>query len=293
MSYPFREIIIIYNPNSTGPSKKNALDLQKELKAKLSKTVRVITKGTKDAGHAEEIGAGYAKKDSKTLLVSSSGDGGYNELVNGVLQHKTNHVTVAVMPSGNANDHHHATATDDLGARIIAGKTHKIDVIGVNATKEGKPWKHYAHSYVGLGMTAYIGEKLTKADLNPWNEKWMVIKYMLKFSHVTLKLGDAEQWKRYSNVIFGNIDRMSKVIKLSDKTELSDGKFEVYSSTTGELLSYLLKGVSVGLEAKHRASSFKVTAKRSYQIQLDGEVFNIDSGKIHLKSVKNLLRTLL
>lgn len=279
MKYPFTEIVIIYNPNSTGPSKQNALDLEKSLKGKLPKTVKVTTKGTKDAGHAEEIGAAYAKKDSKTLLVSSSGDGGYNELVNGVLSRTTKHVAVAVMPSGNANDHHHATATDDLVERIVAGKTRKIDVIEVNATKDGKAWKRYAHSYVGVGMTAYIGEKLTKADLNPWNEKWMVLKYMLQFSHVTLKLEGDERPKRYSNVIFANIDRMSKVISLSSDAKLDDGKFEVYESPAGsiwQIVHYLFKGTTVGLQSVKTSESFTYTASKPHKIQLDGEVFDVE-----------------
>lgn len=294
MSYPFTEIVIIYNPNSTGPSKQNALDLQKSLKGKLPKTVKVATKGTKDVGHAEDIGATYAKKDSKTLLVSSSGDGGYNELVNGVLSCNNKHVAVAVMPSGNANDHHHATATDDLVTRIVAGKTRKIDVIEVNTTKDGKPWKRYAHSYVGVGMTAYIGEKLTKADLNPWNEKWMVLKYMLKFSHVTLQLEGDKRPKRYSNVIFANIDRMSKVISLSSNAKIDDGKFEVYTSPAGsiwQIIRYLLKGATVGLQPVRITESLTYTASKPHKVQLDGEVFSVDESQVvEFRAKHNMLR---
>lgn len=295
MRYPFTEIVIIYNPNSTGPSKQNALDLQKSLKKKLPKTVKLTTKGTKDVGHAEEIGGAYAKKDSKTLLVSSSGDGGYNELVNGVLRYKTKQVTVAVMPSGNANDHHHSTATDDLVTRIVAGKTRKIDVIEVSATKDGKPWKRYAHSYVGLGMTAYIGEKLTKADLNAWNEKWMVLKYMLKFSHVTLKLEGDKIPKRYSNVIFANIDRISKVISLSSDAKVDDGKFEVYTSPAGsiwQIVSYLIKGATIGLKSEKTTDSFTYKAQKYQEVQLDGEVTSLAQSEVTVRLRTKMLDTL-
>lgn len=295
MSYPFEEIIIIFNPNSTGPSKQNATDLQKTLKAALPAAVKIETKGTKDVGHAEHIGASYAKNDSKTLLVSSSGDGGYNELVNGVLQLPTHNVTVAVMPSGNANDHHHATAEAELEKRIIMGKTRMIDVLRVEALQEGKPWSRFAHSYVGIGLTAYIGEKLTKADLNPINEKWLVLKYMLRFSHVSLQLEGTQRMRAYSNVIFGNIDRMSKVIRLSNDSNIDDGEFEVYavpSASIWKLLKILIIGATSGFEAMTKTSSYEVETKRSYKIQLDGEVSKIDAGKIKILMEKRGLRSL-
>jgi len=155
------------------------MKLQKRLKGELSKDVRITTLATKSSGHAEEIGKEYAKRDTKTLLISSSGDGGYNEMINGVLKYAAKHVVTAVMPSGNANDHYHATATDDLVRRIVVAKKREIDVLEVTAKQDSRPWKRYAHSYVGVGMTAYIGKKLTQSNLNALNEKWMVLRYMI------------------------------------------------------------------------------------------------------------------
>lgn len=294
MAYPFTEIIILYNPNSTGPSEDNAKGLKEDLTGKLPKSVSLKVKATKRPGHAEEIGAEYAKQDSRALLVSSSGDGGYNELINGVLQHDTKHVAVAVLPSGNANDHHHATADDDLIDRIVAGKTTLMDVLEVTATKDGQPWTRYAHSYVGIGLTAYIGEKLTEAELNPINEKWLVAKYLLKFGHVTLKLDDAKQWRHYCSVVIANIDRMSKRVQLSNSASMTDGKAEVYvlrSRSVWGILKYLIRGATAGLTPWKRTKELCIDMKHDYEIQLDGEIALDQKVKVTVRAQSRKLLT--
>lgn len=282
MKYPFTSIIIVYNPNSTGPSKRNAFRLRNILKRRLPKTVKVIARGTKYAGHAEEIAASYAKDDERVLLISSSGDGGYNEIINGALAYKTRHLTVAVMAGGNANDHYHATARDDLVDRVIAGEKQLLDVIDVRATQKAEPWQRYAHSYVGVGLTAYIGKQLAQAKLNPVNEKWLVLKYLVKFGHVIIKLEGNNSWRRYSNVIVANIDRMSKIIQLSDKAEVDDGKTELYITprqSVLETLRVVMRGAMFGLTPAKRTDQVTFIAKRNSELQCDGEVYQFDGGQ--------------
>lgn len=296
MKYPFTNIVIVYNPNSTGPSKRNAFRLRDILKRRLPKAVKVIARGTKYAGHAEEIAASYAKDDAKALLISSSGDGGYNELINGVLVHKTRHVTVAVLPSGNANDHHHAVADDDFINRVIAGRSRLIDVIDVRATQEAEPWQRYAHSYVGIGLTAYIGKQLAQAKLNPVNEKWLVLKYLVKFGHVTMKLEGNSSWQRYSNVIVANINRMSKIIQLSDQAEVDDGQVELYVTSRQSVLdtiAVVFRGATFGLTPNRRTNQVTFTAKNNGQLQCDGEVYEFDGAEpVTIRAQKQFLRTL-
>lgn len=295
MRLPFQKIIIIYNPNSTGDSHENARNLKVQLKSRLTDRVEVNLQATKHAGHAEELAIQYAKQGKDILLISSSGDGGYNEAVNGALASRTSQLTLAVMPSGNANDHYHATATADFVERIVSGGTRLIDVIDIRSTRDGRPWQRYAHSYVGVGLTAYIGKRLTEADLNPVNEKWLVVKYLLKFGHITLKIDDTG-WQRYSNLIVANIDRMSKIIQLSDKSKVDDGQAELYTTPQQSLLGtarILVKGVVFGLVPARRISSVRFISKRSGELQCDGEVFAFDKGsqvsvEIHHKRLKTL-----
>ncbi len=296
MKIPYSEVVIIYNPNSTGESKKNA----RLLKGMLSKSlpaVEIRLYATKHAGHAETIGASYAKKDTKTLLVSSSGDGGYNELINGVLKHKTKHVSVCVLPSGNANDHYHAINGESVARTVIRGTIREMDVIKVTASMDGKPWQRYAHSYVGVGLTAYVGKKLTEAKLNAFNEKWLVLKHLFLFRHTTLKIDHAKQWQRYTSVVVANIDRMSKVTKLSEEAKLDDGELELYEEKQHSFLAILWAGLSasvVGTAPTRHITSVVMQAKRAIEIQCDGEVFQLDKDKdITVSVVKKAIRTII
>lgn len=294
--YPFRCVAIIFNPNSTGDSKSDAVGLKKELEGRLNDDVKVELVPTDHAGHAEEIAKSYAEADEKTLLISASGDGGYNEVVNGIVNSSSKNLAVAVLPSGNANDHYHTTAKEGLLGRILKSETRLIDVLEVSAVQKGKLLRRYAHSYVGVGMTAYIGEKLTQADLNPVKEKWLVAKYLLKFGRVWARIGDDDNWRDYSNLIAANIDRMSKVISLYDKAKLDDGHFELYIVPSGSLtrlLKTLLAGVVIGLEPQQVTSEVELILKKDADIQCDGEVFRVDGGQpIKIRCLKQTLRTL-
>lgn len=293
--YPFQEIVIIFNPNSSGDSEKNAKELKVLLQKQLKK-VKITVIPTKRAGHAMEIAASYIDAKNPTLLLSSSGDGGYNEVVNGILKRPAPHVTVGVIPSGNANDHYHATANEEMAARILRGKVHKLDVLKVAGVNQDKPWYRYAHSYIGLGLTAHIGEKLTEAELNPVNEKWLVAKYLLRFNSVCLRFRGNKTWQWYSSVIFSTIDRMSKVIQLSSNAKVNDGSFEVYITpkrSVFAMIRILLKGTISGLAPARRSSKIIFYAKKHTKIQCDGEVFAIDGGRKTTVSVyRRRLRTL-
>lgn len=265
-----KKIIIIYNPNSTGDGKKNAQNLRAQLAA--TPKINVVLQPTKFAGHAEKIVKSLDNRDD-VMVISSSGDGGYHEVINGVLSHneKTSKIITGLLPSGNANDHYHSVHRGDLAERIVNGDIETIDLIKVSVGD----WTRYAHSYAGIGLTPHIGEKLTQATLNPINEIWLSIRYYLNFRPV--KIYDESGVHRYDSLIFSNVKRMSKYLTLSHEAKLDDGKFEITGSKAGsfgKLLAHLFKATTVGLtEEAHRASTYTFTSKRPIVMQLDGEVF--------------------
>ena len=276
---PYTSISIIYNPASTGPSKKNAVSLQHELQfTSLSHLVEIVP--TLFAGHAESLAYDLAKQPGHPLVISSSGDGGYNEVVNGVLraQQENSHPICGLLPSGNANDHYRNLHRKPLKDQILSGEQLQIDVLRIDTYANGRPWRRYAHSYIGVGLTPTIGQELNKVELNRWREAWIVTKTLYNFQPSKLVIRGKE--KRYDSLIFSNVGRMSKVLSLSETAELTDGQFEVISFRAHNrlyLIRQLLKATTFGLHTDRRVSQYSFTTVQPTRIQLDGEVFTIDA----------------
>jgi diacylglycerol kinase family enzyme len=269
-----KQIIIIYNPNSTGDGKTNAEALQARLVRTSSLTVTL--QPTDFAGHAEEIARDLAI-DDETMIISSSGDGGYHEVINGILSHDNipNKAIAGLLPSGNANDHYNAVHTGDLVERIVQNDIKQIDALKVTIGDLTR----YAHSYIGIGLTPHIGEQLTQAKLNPFNEVWLTIRYYFSLRPVKIRTDNAIH--RYDSLVFSNIERMSKYLTLSTKAKVDDGLFEVTGSRAGgagKLMKHLFKASTSGLtdEAKH-VDRYTFTSLRPLALQLDGEVFHFDA----------------
>jgi diacylglycerol kinase family enzyme len=268
------DVIIIYNPNSTGDGEKNARTLQAQLAA--HPDITVTLQPTQHAGHAEEM-IRELPHTRNVIVISSSGDGGYHEVINGSLlraNHK-NRLVTGLLPSGNANDHYHAVHHGDVVQRITAGDVQTIDALKVTVGK----WTRYAHSYAGIGLTPHIGEKLTQAKLNPFNEIWLTIRYY--FSSRPVKIRTEKGVRRYDSLIFSNIERMSKYMTLSSAAQVDDGKFEVTGSRAGApgtLMKHLFKASTTGLtdEAIH-TTSYSFTSLRPFSLQLDGEVYRFEA----------------
>lgn len=263
-------ITIVFNPISTGNSKKNAYQLKQKLDDHFSVTVTA----TEYPGHAEAIASDITAEGKPHLIISSSGDGGYNEIINGVLKNKHHsHIVTAIIPSGNANDHYQALSTDqDLADRILHQDFSTIDVLKLQTNSLTR----YAHSYIGFGVTPHIGKKLMNADLNPLKEIWIVIKNL--FSVRPVKITWQGHTERYDNLIFSNVDKMSKVMKLTDTASLHDGKFEIITNkrrSLKALVAHLLRASTVGLGTTRRATKTQFVLERSAHVQLDGEVFRL------------------
>lgn len=292
----FTTIIILYNPLSTGPSADNAKVFGRELRQALPKTTAIKVMATKYAGHAEVLTKQYAETNDPVLIISSSGDGGYHEVINGALDSKSTQIVTGVLPSGNANDHYHAMHDEELIERIAQADSRTIDVLEVTARTGKKTWHRYAHSYAGVGLTPQIGQQLTKAKLNRFTESWLVLIHLFRFKPVKIRI-DGRTY-RYDSLVFSNIGRMSKVISLADYASVHDGKFEITGTQTRSplnLFSFLIKAATVGLSTEARQySRFHFTCVRPLTMQLDGEVFSFAVGtEITVACRANTLRCII
>ncbi|OYW41897.1 hypothetical protein B7Z28_01990, partial [Candidatus Saccharibacteria bacterium 32-45-3] len=211
------KITIIYNPNSTGDSEANARAAYEQLT-----THDVTLVATDFAGHGEELAREIAEKNDEHMIISSSGDGGYHEVINGILSAKNHDKIIAgLLPSGNANDHYNAIHDGDLVSRINEKDIRSIDVLKLTAGNV----ERFAHSYIGFGLSPQIGEELNKTKLNRFNEIWIVLSQFL--STIPVRITYNKKKLRFASLTFSNIHRMAKVLTLSEDAKPDDGIFEV------------------------------------------------------------------
>lgn len=273
-------IAVIYNPNSTGSSKTMAETFVTDVRSRLPKQ-KIDLIATEHAGHAGELAYEIAKKATSSLIVSSSGDGGYNEVVNGAMkaQQEGATVTTGILPAGNANDHHRNLSDGNIVDMIAEGDTKTIDLLKIKSISNGAEIERYAHSYIGVGFTPKIAKVLNKNKLNIFNEVWLVARMLILVKPIRLKVG--KKVKHYESVIFSNVDSMSKYLKISSPSPITDGRFEVTIFKRRHKLKFiltLLKASFTGVKEDKKVTEFTFETVDKTLVQMDGEVLTLDAG---------------
>jgi len=289
----YTSITILYNPNSTGSSHA----LAKAFKSALTKRLpsqKVDLTPTRHPGHGEELAYTLATASKNPLIISSSGDGGYHEVVNGAMkaQHKGHTPTTGLLPAGNANDHYHNLHSDDLVDLIVRGEQTKIDLLKISGTSKGKPIERYGHSYIGFGLTPIVGKELNKNKLNIFNQVWIVAKSLLTLKSV--KLNIKNKIRSYDSIVFSNVDRMSKVLKISQPSSVNDGKFEVTifrSRSKLKLIVQLFRTSIIAAKEDHQVDTYTLKTVNPTLVQVDGEILSLDKNTdVRITIEKQILR---
>ncbi len=275
----YSTVAIIYNPNSTGSSESMAKEFAAELQRAIpEQSIDLIA--TEYAGHAEKLAYDIATSSNRPLIISSSGDGGYHEVINGAMQAQAEgaHPTTSLLPAGNANDHYRNLHDTDLIEQIISGKTTAIDLLKLSSQSDGEPIERYAHSYIGFGLTPLVGKELNKVKLSLFIEFFVVARALFTIKPVRLKIGPKA--RSYESVIFSNVDEMSKYLKISQPSSVHDGKFEVTifkRRNKLRLIMTLLKASLQGVQEDQQVSEFTLSTVRSTLVQADGEIIRLDA----------------
>lgn len=292
---PFSSVEIIYNPKSTGTSYDSAKELKTGLAEQLP-TLKVRLHSTKYAGHAEKLAYKIAKRSKKPLIISSSGDGGYNEVINGAMKAQLEGASpvCAVLAAGNANDHGRTLTQSSLIELIGKNQLHKIDLLKITTQKGSHKDERFAHSYIGFGLTPIVATELNKIDLNALKEMWIVIKTFYKYR--PFKIRHDGHMLNLDSMVFANIGEMAKVLTLSKNSKPDDGFFEVVTFKHGRklrLLSKLTKATVTGLEPRNKYKSYEFQTMKKIPAQLDGEVKTIQKESIvQITSEHKILTTL-
>lgn len=274
----FQRIVIIFNPNSTGDAPRLAEELRDRLAESLTYTVDIRLQPTSHAGHAIELAREAANDGGDVLVVSVSGDGGYNEVVNGVKQSGNAKAVCAVMGAGNANDHRRTTGTKPLEEAIAEGHVRYIDLLRIHTGAGEEEPAAYAHSYIGFGLTPVMAIDIEKGSKGALKEMFSVIRTFSKFKPFEIRQADGKR-RKCDSLVFANIREMAKYATLSDADdEPTDGKFEVIlfpHMAKWRVLLTALRATTQGLGDQPSVSTYEFTTLKPLPYQIDGEVKSV------------------
>jgi diacylglycerol kinase (ATP) len=273
----FDRIVVIFNPNSTGPAPQLAEELRAALAERLPDTPLQL-RPTERAGHARELAA-QAAATGCPLIVSVSGDGGYNEVVDGVMRTGNRDAVCAVMAAGNANDHRRSTGERPLVDAIVEGAVRRIDLLRLTVGRDSAAHTRYAHSYIGLGLTPIVAIDLEKGGKGSFKEIVSVVRTFAKFRPFTIDV-DPGGVRSLDSLLFANIDEMAKYATLSEDSRPDDGRFEVIAvphTAKWRILGVALKAATRGLGPQPTARHFRFTTVKPTPMQLDGEVIAVEA----------------
>lgn len=288
----FDHIAIVYNPKSTGDAPKMAKDLYDSVLGHYELIRRKpVLYPTKYHKHAIEIAKEVTEKYYYPLIVSVSGDGGYNEVINGIMlgkqTRKTSQAVAAVMAAGNANDHKRVMRGNTPLIRLIKqAKPKPLDLISAKAQASDYELERYAHSYIGFGITPEVGHELNRHQKSRLTEIWIVLSTLKTFQPMTV-IRDGKEHK-FDNLVFANINEMAKFVKLDSENTVHDDQFEVIAVKHRGRLHLIRSMISAVLSGFHKPPSFN---KYSFELvdeqpmQLDGEVEILPpNAKVTIKS---------
>jgi diacylglycerol kinase family enzyme len=275
---PFDRVVVIFNPQSTGKAPQLAEQLRAELARRLPH-IPVHLSPTERAGHGREL-ARAAAGTGRPLVVSLSGDGGYNEVVDGVMQADNPDVVCAVMAAGNANDHRRTTREQPLADAIMAGDVRRIDLLRLTTGTGADARTQYAHSYIGMGLTPIVAIDLEKGGKGSLREIVSVVRTFARFRPFTIELDDGQR-HRFDSLLFANIAQMAKYATLSDTDQPDDGRFEVVTlphTSKWRILAMAIRAATRGLGPQPTATHYGFVTLTPTPLQLDGELLTLDAG---------------
>jgi hypothetical protein len=279
MSYRYSHIAIIFNPNSSkGKAEGRAKRLYNLLKEEGLPNIEVIA--TEYAGHAEELAYAIASKYKQPLIISVSGDGGYNEVINGALraqdEDKSNKPVCAILAAGNANDHRRSVRLQPLSQAILNDKPEPIDILRLKTSEAGENITRYAHSYIGFGFTGKIADRLNKIGTHNLFRETL----LTRFSYVKV-LNEKGKRRNYDNLICAKLHQMSKVYRMGRRTNLHDGQFRLISFRHRPRILFILHLFMTlihGFKRPKFVSRLSFTLLKSEWAHCDGEVIKIPGG---------------
>jgi diacylglycerol kinase family enzyme len=289
---PFDRVVLIFNPGKAGMATRID-DLQRDLAA-AQPGLPIELLPTDFAGHARDLARSVAEAGAP-LIVSVSGDGGYNEVVNGVMDVPASRAVCTVLPAGNANDHHRSRPVRPLTEAIIKSRVRRIDLLRITFRGAHREQVQYAHSYVGFGLTPLMAIGIEKGGKGKILELLSVARTLSGLRPFELVRADGAT-ARFDSLILANISRMAKYGRVSESNHPDDGQFEVVTlphAGRWKMALMTLRAVTLGLGPQPSVSSYAFTTRNAVPCQIDGEVVHIQAGThVLVESARGALATI-
>ena len=247
---------------------------------------------TERAKHAEQLAYDDVLNSNRPLVISVSGDGGYHEVLNGVLRAQResgNSPVTAVYRAGNGNDHYRALygrrGLRSFAGSLLSGKVQPLDLLHVTlAPLEGLVEEFYCHSYFAVGAQ---GEAAAMLRPRAWSNlrqsawEYTVLPVRTFVGHQPFELEIAGETELCSNLSFHNIPLMAKRLMPSRYSHWNDGTAEVLKFGSGrvDVLVNALSALRIigGLEAEP-FEHFSFSLPKGAHAQTDGEARWLEAG---------------
>lgn len=295
-----RRYLVIVNPISRGgTAQEEGIWLLNRLK---KEGVDYAFLFTERAGHAEEMVVKWA--EDFDVVVSVSGDGTTNEIINGIMKVPSADLKLAMFPAGTADDFACNMGYDrkdkEQALRTILGKDCRtIDLIRYDDRYAAVTWGLGVDSEIADGaykwkrfrIPAYFYSGLRKCFLEERK------RYHVRFDYEGQTFDD---WVLIS--ILCNAPVFGRYIKINPNAQMNDGLLNL---TIGRempnvyglvLFGFACMGGRHGfskLVSYHQVRSMRVECKSDTYAQIDGEVYKFDAGKvIEISIVPQALRVL-
>lgn len=284
----FSRIVLVFNPDPGKTAPYLARLLRDDIADRLP-GIPVEFSPTDHAGHGRELARLAATRSSRdgrppVLIVSISGDGGYNDVVNGVMDVPGSTAVCAVLPAGNANDHRRSVESLPVIDAIAAGGIRRMDLLrlAITSTRGAHTRQdvRHAHSYIGFGLTAEMGRGIERAGKGGVRELLGVARTLPRLRPFEIERADGAR-AQFDSLILANVTGMAKYGTVSDALVPSDGRFEVIAlphSSRWALALMTLRAVTIGLGPQDSVERYAFTTHSPLPVQLDGELLEVPAG---------------
>lgn len=288
----FDRIAIIANPASTRNGYHKARVLEKKLhRVARSTPINVELIPTQYARHAQDLVYSDCLGFKRPLVISVSGDGGFHEVVEGVMRLKSEakiDATVGLLKAGNANDHFHSVvkmSADQLIECALKGHATRIDLLEFRISSRGEERTIFTPSYAGFGLTAEAADQLSLRHYGPVAQYFLLPQHTFK-RHRPIRIVAGGEERLLSSLSFHNIDRMAKQLKFP-QVQPDNGKMAMLAiGDIGKLriIKLALHGATKGFKNLPETSAFSFQVLDDTLAQFDGEVYPIEAGS-YIKAI--------